>query len=171
LSRLIAPTRSTQESLTTSSMLTTMRNSHPEASQRQEPTLTLRPRRRTHCTCHRIFSRGSAYGKTPSLPTSRQGKRHTSRRTREKSFIARAFVATGRGQGCPSWMFTVWKRHSYTFSFSSRPASGAVTSITKARVAFLDSTALASCQSLHCCGKHSELRNGHSRIAALCSAR
>jgi len=38
-----------------------------------------------HCTCHRISSRGSAYGKTPSHPISQQGKQHTSRVTPEKS--------------------------------------------------------------------------------------
>ena len=57
----------------------------PRGLRRQEPTLRLHPQRRTHCTCHRIYSRDSAYGKTPSLPTLRQGKRHTSRATREKS--------------------------------------------------------------------------------------
>ena len=35
--------------------------------------------------CHRIYSRDSAYGRTPSLPTLRQGLPHTSRATPEKS--------------------------------------------------------------------------------------
>ena len=62
LSRLIAPTRSTRESRTTSSMLTTMRNSRQEASPGQKPTPRLRPQRRTPCTCHRIYSRHGLYG-------------------------------------------------------------------------------------------------------------
>ena len=51
----------------------------------QEPTPRLRLQRHMHCTCHRISSRDSAYGTTPSLPTSRQGLPHTSRATPEKS--------------------------------------------------------------------------------------
>jgi hypothetical protein len=48
LSRFIAPIRSTREFLITSSMLTTMRNSHHEASRPQEPTPRLHPQLRTH---------------------------------------------------------------------------------------------------------------------------
>lgn len=57
--------------------------------------------------------------------------------------IARPCVVDGRGEGEPSWMVTVWEQHSYTFSLSSRPVGGAVTSITRAKVAFLE------CQGAH----------------------
>jgi hypothetical protein len=77
--------RNTRESRTTSFMLTTMRNWHQKASRRRRPIPRLHLQRPMRCTCHRIYSRDSAYGKTPSLRTLRQGKRHTSRATREKS--------------------------------------------------------------------------------------
>src|ERR1022692_3691203 len=84
-SRFTALTPSTREFHTISFMLTTTRNWLQEVCLPQEPTLRLHLRRHMHCTCHRIYSRDSAYGKTPSLPTLRQGMRHTSRATREKS--------------------------------------------------------------------------------------
>jgi hypothetical protein len=72
--RSIAPTHNTREFLITLSMHTTMQSSHKKASRRPGLTPRLHPQRRTHCICHRIYSRDSAYGKTLSTPTLRRGK-------------------------------------------------------------------------------------------------